>query len=147
MGRIEEAKQRYENALEIYTEPLQYMTIGRKSHSIMKLIELNTEQAKKGNQYNQMRCLKEAVELCKKYQDFFIKYELKHERELVTGAGLSAYIDFLLKNIRAESNTGKRAGEYEKAIKAVEELKSVEKDEAISKLCDSTSYYLSGENL
>jgi len=147
MGRIEEAKERYEKALEIYTEPMQYLTIGKKSHSIMKLIELNTEQAKKGNQYDQMRCLKEAVELCKRYQNFFIKYELKHERELVTGAGLSAYIDFLLKNIRAEPNTGKRAGEYEKAIKAVEELKSVEENEDISKLCDSTSYYLSGRKL
>ena len=147
MGRIEEAKQRYEKTLGIFTEPMQYLTIGKKSNSIIKLIELNTEQAEKGNQYDQMRCLKEAIELCKKYQDFFIKYELKHERELVTGAGLSAYIDFLLKNIRAETDAGKRADEYEKAIKAVEKLKSVEEDEAISKLCDSTSYYLSGRKL
>ncbi|AKB48086.1 hypothetical protein MSKOL_2309 [Methanosarcina sp. Kolksee] len=146
-GCIEEAKQRYEESLTKYTEPMQYLTIGKKSESIIRLIELNSELAKKGNQYYQMRCLKEAVELCKKYQDFFIKYELKHERELVTGAGLSAYIDFLLKNIRAEPNTGKRASEYDKAIKAVEELKSVEEDEAVSKLCDSTSYYLSGRKL
>ncbi len=147
MGRIEEAKQRYEKALEIYTEPMQYLTIGRKSHSIMKLVELNTEQAKKGNQYDQMKCLKEAIELCKRNQDFFIKYELKHERELVIGSELSAYISFLLKNIRAEPDTGKRADEYEKAIKTVEKLKSVEEDEAISKLCDSISYYLSGRKL
>ncbi len=146
-GCIEEAKQRYEESLTKYTEPMQYMTIGKKSESIIRLIESNTEQAKKGNQYDQMRCLKEAVELCKKYQDFFIKYELKYERELVMGAGLSAYIDFLLKNIRAEHDVGKRAGEYEKAIKALEKLKSVEEDEAISKLCDSTSYYLSGRKL
>ncbi|HEY3360503.1 MAG TPA: tetratricopeptide repeat protein [Methanosarcina sp.] len=146
-GCIEEAKQRYEESLTKYTEPMQYLTIGKKSESIIRLIELNSELAKKGNQYDQMRYLKEAVELCKRYQNFFIKYDLKHERELVTGAGLSAYIDFLLKNIRAEPNTGKRADEYEKAIKAVEELKSVEEDEAISKFCDSTSYYLSGRKL
>ncbi|MDR7665466.1 tetratricopeptide repeat protein [Methanosarcina sp. Z-7115] len=148
MGHIEEAKQRYEEALEkVYTEPMQYLTIGKKSGSIIRFIEFNLELAKKGNQYDQMKCLKEAVELCKKYQDFLIKYELKHERELVTGAGLSAYIDFLLKNIRAEPDAGKRAGEYEKAIKTVEKLKSVGEDEAISKLCDSTSYYLSGRKL
>ena len=147
MGRIEEAKQRYEESLAIYTEPMQYLTMGKKSGSIIRLIELNSELAKKGNQYDQMRCLKEAVKLCKKYQDFFIKYELKHERELVTGAGLSAYIDFLLKNIRAEHDAGKRAGEYEKAIKAVEKLKYIGEDEVISKLCDSTSYYLSGRKL
>jgi tetratricopeptide (TPR) repeat protein/predicted amidohydrolase len=147
MGRIEEAKQNYEESLTKYTEPMKYLTIGIKSHSIMKLIELNTEQAKKGNQYDQMKCLKEAINLCKKYQDFLIKYELKHERELVTGAGLSAYIEFLLKNIRAEPDTGKRADEYEKAIKAVEKLKYVGEDEDISKLCDSTSYYLSGRKL
>jgi tetratricopeptide (TPR) repeat protein/predicted amidohydrolase len=146
-GHIEEAKNKYEESLTKYTEPMQYLTIGKKSESIIRLIELNTEQAKKGNQYDQMRCLKEAVELCKKHQDFFIKYELKHERELATGTGLSAYIDFLLKNIKAENDAGKRADEYEKAIKAVEKLKFVGDDEAILKLCDSTSYYLSGRKL
>ena len=49
MGCIEEAKNRYEKALEIYTEPMQYLTIGRKSESIIKLIQLNSEQAEKGN--------------------------------------------------------------------------------------------------
>jgi len=134
MGRIEEARQRYEKALEIFKGSMQYLTIGTKSKSIISIVELTSELTRKGNQYDQMKCLKEAIELCKKYQDFFIKYELKHERELVMGIGLSAYIDFLLKNIRAESDSGKRADEYEKAIKAIEKLKLVGEDEAISKL-------------
>ncbi len=52
MGRIEEAKEKYEKALEIFTEPMQYLTIGRKSNSIIRLIELNTEQAEKANKFS-----------------------------------------------------------------------------------------------
>ena len=60
MGRIEEAKQRYDETLNIYTEPMQYLTIGRKSDSIIRLIELNTEQAEnETNLLNQIKCLKE----------------------------------------------------------------------------------------
>jgi hypothetical protein len=46
-----------------------------------------------------MGYLKEIFQLCKSYQKFFIKYDLKNERELVTEAGLNAYIDFLMKLI------------------------------------------------
>ncbi len=63
------------------------------------------------------------------------------------GAGLSAYIDFLLKNIRAETDSGKRAEAYEKNYKSNRKQKSVEDDEAISKLCDSTYITFLEENL
>ena len=73
MGRIEEAKERYEESLTIYTEPMQYLTIGKKSHSIIKLIDLNSKLAAKENEpFDQMRYLREVYKLCKKHQDFFI---------------------------------------------------------------------------
>ncbi|AKB31912.1 hypothetical protein MSSIH_1222 [Methanosarcina siciliae HI350] len=148
MGSIEEAKQTYEKALEIYTEPMQCMTIGRKSESIIRLIELNSKKATtETNPFNQMRCLKEAFQLCKENREFYLKYELKHERKLVTEAGLSAYIDFLIKNVRLEDNPEKRAKEYEKAIQYVENLGKVEDDETVSKLCSSDACYLRGRKL
>ncbi|KKH45202.1 hypothetical protein EO93_14085 [Methanosarcina sp. 1.H.A.2.2] len=148
MGRMEEAKQRYEKALEIYTEPMQYLTIGRKSESIIRLIQLNSEQAEKEtNSFNQMKCLREAFQLCKEQREFFIKYKLKHERKLVTEAGLSAYIDFLMKNVRLEDNSEKRAKEYDKALQAVEKLGEMEDDETVSKLCSSAACYLRGRKL
>ncbi len=148
MGHIEEAKKKYEKSIEIYTEPMQYLTIGKKSESIIRLIQLNSEQAEEEtNPFNQMKCLKEVFQLCKEHQDFFIKYELKHERKLVTEAGLSAYIDFLMKNVRLEDNSEKRAEEYEKALQAVEKLGEMEGDETVSKLCSSAACYLRGRKL
>ncbi|MDD4498033.1 MAG: tetratricopeptide repeat protein [Methanosarcinaceae archaeon] len=148
MGYIEEAKKRYERALEIYTEPMQYLTIGRKSESIIRLIGLNSEKAEKEtNSFNQMKCLKEAFQLCKEHREFFIKYEQKHERKLVMEAGLSAYIDFLMKNVSLEGNFEKRVKEYEKALQAVEKLGEVEDDETVSKLCSSAACYLRGRKL
>ncbi|MDD3245554.1 MAG: tetratricopeptide repeat protein [Methanosarcina sp.] len=148
MGRIEDAKAKYEKALEIYTEPMQYLTIGRKSESIIRLIQLNSEQAdKETNPFNQMNYLREAFQICKEHQEFFIKYELKHERKLVTEAGLSAYIDFLMKNVSLEGNFEKRAKEYEKALQAVEKLEEIEDDETVLKLCSSAACYLRGRKL
>ncbi|WP_229394684.1 tetratricopeptide repeat protein [Methanosarcina sp. DH1] len=148
MGRIEEAKQRYENALGIYTEPMQYLTIGRKSHSIMKLIELNTEQAKsETNSHRQIKYLEEAYQLCKKNKEFFSKYGLKHEKKLVMEAGLSAYVDYVIKDIREEKDSEKRAEGYEKAIKAIEKLGKIEDDEEVEKIASSTVCYLEGRKL
>jgi hypothetical protein len=148
MGRIEDAKQRYEESLAIYTEPMQYLTIGRKSESIIKLIGLNSEQAEKeSNPFNQMKCLREAFKLCKGHREFFLKYELKHERELVTEAGLSAYIDFLMRNVRFETDSRKRAEEYEKALQAIEKLGEIEDDETVSKMYSSAACYLRGRKL
>ncbi|AKB50452.1 hypothetical protein MSBRW_1199 [Methanosarcina barkeri str. Wiesmoor] len=148
MGRIGEAKQRYEKALEIYSEPMQYLTIGRKSHSIMKLIELNTEQAKsETNSHRQIKYLEEAYQLCKKNQEFFSKYGLKHEKKLVMEAGLSAYVDYVIKDIREEKDSEKRAEGYEKAIKAIEKLGKIEDDEEIEKTAYSTVCYLEGRKL
>jgi len=67
MGRIEEAKQRYEKALEIFTEPMQYLTIGRKSQAIIRVIELNLDLAEEEtNDLKKMEYLKESYQLCKK---------------------------------------------------------------------------------
>ena len=123
MGRIEEAKQRYEESLTIYTEPMQYLTIGKKSHSIMKLIDLNSKLATEEKEpLDQMRYLREVYKLCKRHQEFFIKYELKNERELVTEAGLNAYIDFLMKRMKLENGFEKRAKKYGMALEAVKKL-------------------------
>ncbi|HII01586.1 TPA: tetratricopeptide repeat protein [Methanosarcinaceae archaeon] len=148
MGHVEEAKERYEKALGIYTEPMQYLTVGRKSGTIIKLIQLNSEQAEKETSpFNQMKYLRDAYQICKKNQDFFVSYKLRHERKLVTEAGLSAYIDFLMKNVGLEGNSEKRAKEYEKALQAVEKLKEMEQDETVSKLCSSAVCYLRGRKL
>mgnify|MGYP000889073102 FL=1 len=148
MGRIEEAKQRYEKTLAIYTEPMQYLTIGRKSHSIMKLIELNTEQAKsETNSHRQIKYLEKAYQICKNNQEFFSKYGLKHEKKLVMEAGLSAYVDYVIKDIREEKDSEKRAEGYEKAIKALEKLGKIEDDEEVEKIASSTVCYLEGRKL
>ena len=145
MGRIEEAKNRYEKALEIYTEPMQYMTIGKKSHSVIKLIDLNSKLATEETQpFDQMKYLQELYHLCKKNQGFFIKYDLRNERELVTEAGLNAYIDFLMKNMKLEKSFEKRAEKYGMAIEAVKKLEEMETDESVSKLCTSAACYLEG---
>jgi predicted amidohydrolase len=127
---------------------MQYLTIDKKSNAIMKLIELNTEQAEKEtNSHRQIKYLEEEYQLCKQNQEFFSKYELKHERELVTEAGLSAYIDFLMKNVRFETDSRKRAEEYEKALQAVEKLGEIEDDETVSKMYSSAACYLRGRKL
>jgi len=148
MRRIEEAKQRYEESLSIYTEPMQYLTIGRKSESIIKLIELNTEQAKKEtNSHRQIKYLEKAYQLCKKNQEFFSKYRLKHEKKLVMEAGLSAYVDYVIKDIREEKDSEKRAEGYEKAIKAIEKLGKIEDGEEVAKITSSAVCYLEGRKL
>ena len=148
MGRIEEAKNRYEKALEIYTEPMQYLTIGRKSESIIRLIELNSEQAEKEtNSRRQIKYLEESYQLCKKNQEFFSKYGLKHEKKLVMEAGLSAYVDYVIKDIREEKDSKKRADGYEKAVKAIEKLGKIGDDEEVAKMASSTVCYLEGRKL
>jgi len=148
MGRSEEAKQKYEKALEIYTEPMQYLTIGRKSHSIMKLIELNTEQAKsETNSHRRIKYLEEAYQLCKNNQEFFSRYGLQHEKKLVMEAGLSAYVDYVIEDIKEEKDSKKRAEGYEKAIKAIEKLGKIEDDEEVEKIASSTVCYLEGRKL
>ena len=148
MGCSEEAKQKYEKALEIYTEPMQYLTIGRKSHSIMKLIELNTEQAKsETNSHRRIKYLEEAYQLCKNNQEFFSIYGLQHEKKLVMEAGLSAYVDYVIEDIKEEKDSKKRAEGYEKAIKAIEKLGKIEDDEEVEKIASSTVCYLEGRKL
>jgi len=145
MGRIEEAKQRYEESLAIYTEPMQYLTIGKKSNSIIRLIDLNSILATEEKEpLDRMRYLKEVYKLCKNNQEFFIKYELRNERELVIEAGLNAYIDFLLKRMKLENGFEKRAEKYGKAFDAVKKLEELEKDEVISRLYISAACYLEG---
>jgi tetratricopeptide (TPR) repeat protein len=145
LGYNEKAKEMYETALEIFTEPMQYLTISTKSYSIIKLIRLKSKQAEnESNLLNQTKFLKEAISLCKKYRDFFIKYELNHERKLVTEAGLSAYIDLSMINVRFERDSGIRAKQYEKALQAVEELCEIENDETVSQLFSSAGCYLRG---
>jgi tetratricopeptide (TPR) repeat protein len=132
MGRIEEAKNRYEKALEIYTEPMQYLTIGKKAESIIRLIELSSEQAEKEtNSHRQIKYLEESYQLCKKNQEFFNKYELKHEKKLVMEAGLSAYVDCVIKDIREEKDSKKRAEGTKKRLKP---LKNWEKSGTMKKL-------------
>ncbi|MCC4766609.1 tetratricopeptide repeat protein [Methanosarcina sp. DH1] len=145
MGRIEEAKQRYEESLAIYTEPMQYLTIGKKSNSIIRLIDLNSILATEEKEpLDRMRYLKEVYKLCKNNQEFFIKYELRNERELVIEAGLNAYIDFLMKRMKLENGFEKRAEKYGKAFDAVKKLEELEKDEVISRLYISAACYLEG---
>ena len=148
MERIEDAKQMFIISLEIYTEPMQYLTIRRRAESIIGLIGLISEQAaKETSLYNKMKYLRESFKLCKKHREFFIKYELEHERKLVTEVGLRAYIDFLMKNVKFETNSKKRAREYEKALQAVEKLGEIENDETVSKLYSSAICYLKGRKL
>jgi tetratricopeptide (TPR) repeat protein/predicted amidohydrolase len=145
MGRIEDAKDRYEKSLTIYTEPLQYLTISKKSNAIIKLIGLNSEEAKnESNLVNKTKYLKETVTLCQEYRSFFIIYELDYERKLITEAGLSAHIDLSMINVRFEGDSGKRAKQYEKALQAVEKLSEIENDETVSKLLSSAACYLRG---
>ena len=148
MGRIEEAKEKYEESLTIYTEPMQYLTIGKKSHSIIKLIDLNSKLAAEETQpFDQMTYMKKVYKLCKNHRDFFEKYELMNEKELVTEAGLNAYIDFLMKNMKIEENFEKRAKKYGKALDAVKKLDEIETDETVLKLCASAACYLEGRKL
>jgi len=146
--QIEEAKKKYKKVLEIYTEPMQHIAIIQKSHSIMRLIELNTEQAKKEtNSHRQIKYLEKAYQLCKNNQDFFSKYGLKHEKKLVMEAGLSAYVDYVIKDIREERDSEKRAEGYEKTITAIEKLGKIEDDGEIAKIASSTVCYLEGRKL
>ena len=148
MGRIEEAKQKYERALEIFTEPIQYLTVGRKSQAIIKIIELNSDLADKETNYRkQMEYLEESYQLCKENQDFFITYGLRHERKLVMEAGFSAYVEYVMKNIRWERDSTKRAIGCEKAIKAIEKLGRIGDDEEVTKIASSTVCYLEGRKL
>ena len=63
MGHIEDAKKRYEKALGIFTEPMQYLTIGKKSQAIIRLIELNTEHRRQRNKFPyQIKYLEEAYQ-------------------------------------------------------------------------------------
>lgn len=148
LGKAEEAKKMFEKVLEICTEPMQHMTITQKSHSIIQLIKLNTEQAdKETNSYRQIEYLKEAYRLCKKYQEFFSKHELKHEKNLVMEAGLSVYVDYVIKTIRWEKDPNKRVFGYENAIKAIEKLGKIGDDEEVAKIALSTVCYLEGRKL
>ena len=148
MGRIEEAKERYGKVLGIFTEPMQYLTIGRKSEAIIRVIELNLDLAEKETNYRkQMEYLEESYQLCKENQEFFITYGLRHERKLVMEAGFSAYVDYVMKNIRWEKDSKKRVIGYEKAIKAIEKLGKIGDDEEVEKIASSTVCYLEGRKL
>jgi tetratricopeptide (TPR) repeat protein len=148
MGRIEEAKERYEETLGIFTEPMQYLTIGRKSQAIIKVIELNLDLAEEETNYRkQMDYLEESYQLCKENQEFFITYGLRHERKLVMEAGFSAYVDYVMKDIRWEKDSKKRAIGYEKAIKAIEKLGKIGDDEEVERIASSTVCYLEGRKL
>jgi tetratricopeptide (TPR) repeat protein len=148
MGHIEEAKRSYKKALDIYTEPMQYRTVSAKSQSIIRLIELSSGQARKETNFlNQIEYLKETFNLCKEYREFFSKHKLNYERELVFEAGLKAYIDFLMKKLKLETDSKKRSEEYNKSLHAIERLKEMEADETISKLYSSAIFYLMGRKL
>ena len=62
-------------------------------------------------------------------------------------AGLNAYVEYVMKSIRWEKDSNKRADGYEKAIKAVERLGKIEDDEEIAKIASSTVCYLEGRKL
>jgi tetratricopeptide (TPR) repeat protein/predicted amidohydrolase len=146
--KVEEAKKLFENVLKIYNEPMQYMTVIQKSHSIIRLIELNIELAdRESNSYRQIEYLKNSYQICKDYHEFFSKYELKHEKNLVMEAGLSSYVDYIIKNIRWERDPKKRVIGYEKAIKTIEEVGKINEDEEILKVISSTVSYLKGRKL
>ncbi|MHB8100775.1 MAG: tetratricopeptide repeat protein [Methanosarcina sp.] len=148
MGRIEEAKERYKETLGIFTEPMQYLTIGKKSQAIIRVIELNLDLAEEETNYRkQMDYLEESYQLCKENQEFFITYGLRHERKLVMEAGFSAYVDYMMKDIRWEKDSKKRAIGYEKAIKAIEKLGKTGDDEEVEKIASSTVCYLEGRKL
>ena len=148
MGRIDDAKERYEETLGIFTEPMQYLTIGRKSQAIIKVIELNLNLAEEETNYRkQMDYLEESYQLCKENQEFFITYGLRHERKLVMEAGFSAYVDYVMKDIRWEKDSKKRSIGYKKAIKAIEKLGKIGDDEEVEKIASSTVCYLEGRKL
>jgi tetratricopeptide (TPR) repeat protein len=148
MELIEDAKKIYERELKIYTEPMQHLSIIRKSNAIIKLIELNREQAEREtNSYYQIKHLKEVYHLCKKNQEFFSKYGLKHEKNLVMEAGFSAYVDYIIKNIRCEKDPKKRVVGYEEAIKAIEKMGKIGNEEEVSKMASSSVCYLKGRKL
>jgi tetratricopeptide (TPR) repeat protein len=148
IGHIEEAKKSYEKALEIFTEPMQYQTIGKKSKSIIRLIQLNAEQAEvETNDYLKIKYLEEVYRLCKKSQAFLSKYELKYEKKLVMEAGLSAYLDYAISNIKGERKAEKRVERYENAIQTIKKLKEIEKDKDVEKIFSSTICYIEGRKL
>jgi len=73
---------------------------------------------------DRMRYLKEVYKLCKNNQEFFIKYELRNERELVIEAGLNAYIDFLMKRMKLENGFEKRAESTERLLMQLKNWKN-----------------------
>lgn len=147
MGYAKEAKLKYEEALEIYTQPMHHITIKTKARTILELIKMNSELAKKEEDFvDQMGHLKEAYRLCEENQDFFSRYDLKYERELATGEGLLAYIDYSIRSIRGLPSI-KRLETYEKAISAVEKLNSIGANETISRFSFSAICYLRGRKL
>jgi hypothetical protein len=62
-------------------------------------------------------------------------------------AGLSAYVDYVIKDIREEKDSEKRVEGYEKAIKAIKKLGKIEDDEEIENIASSTVCYLEGRKL
>jgi len=61
-------------------------------------------------------------------------------------AGFSAYVDYVMKNIRFERDSKKRAIGYEKAINAIEKLGKSEDNEEVEKLLFLLFFILKGGN-
>jgi tetratricopeptide (TPR) repeat protein/predicted amidohydrolase len=145
MGRLEEAVQHYQKSLQIFTEPMQYLTIQAKARAIINIIQLVSRCAQENtNIIHRSKYFKKVYDVYKQHDFFFSEYELVHERRLVKKAGLGAHIQYLMINAGIEKNSGKRICEYEKCILEVEQIAEVEDDEKLKELWSSVTYYLKG---
>ncbi len=148
MGRPEEAIQHYQKSFEIFTEPMQYLTIKAKARAIINIIQLVSGCAQENtNIILKSEYFKKVYDVYKQHDFFFSEYGLVHERRLVKETGLGAHIQYLMINAGIDKNTEKRIGEYEKCILEVKEIAEVEDDEKLKELWSSVTYYLKGRLL
>ncbi|MHC1596007.1 MAG: tetratricopeptide repeat protein, partial [Candidatus Syntropharchaeales archaeon] len=148
MGRIDDARARYEQSLGIYAEPMQYMTIRQKARTVIGIIQLVSKSAEEAtNKIKKSEYFREVWITYSHHREFFAEYGLDYEHGLARGAGLIAHIQYLMLNAEAEKDIDKRISEYENCIQVVVEILEDEHDPELKELWQSIRHYLDGRRL
>ncbi len=148
MGRVDEARRRYERSLDIYTEPMQHITVQAKSRAIINIIQLTFRSAEEEtNRVKKQKHFGEVYAVYNRHKAFFTSYNLEYEHLLVREAGLGAHIQYLMLNAEAETDAGKRTGEYASCAKELGELAETEDDAGLRELLLSVMHYFEGRRL
>ncbi|HIE31586.1 MAG TPA: hypothetical protein EYP67_04275 [Methanosarcinales archaeon] len=148
MGRIDEARERYEQSLDIYTEPMQYVTIQTKSMTIINIVQLISRSAEEEtNRVKKQEYFREVYAVYNRHKAFFTRYDLEYEHQLVREVGLGAHIRYLMLNAEAETDAGKRTDEYAKCVQEVRKITETEGDERLRELLLSVMHYFEGRRL